>query len=154
MQFVATSKQGWFNLLWWFLCCYWTTVSSLTADVWLDVFTKPNQPICSLCFSSPHPFSHLPPLIRLHFYFHFPLIGPSLSSTNLLLLLSRIQPPAPDPRPLTGVPWVSSSNRCSPACSPACSSGCVVSPTHGPESLWSSDTNRGMKGWNSLELPR
>lgn len=103
-----------------------------------------------LCFSSQLPVSR--PLLHLHLSLHFPVTGPGLPSTPAHTFssfsssfLSRIQLPVPVPGPLTGVPWVSSSNRCFPVYSPSCSSGCAASPTHGPEPLWGSDADRGMK---------
>lgn len=68
---------------------------------------------------------------------------PSPLSENLHLR-SMIQPPAPVPEPLTGVPWVSSSVQCSPVCSPSCSSDCAVSVMHVPEPL-QSEKEKGNK---------
>lgn len=63
----------------------------------------------------------------------------------LLLFLSRIRPPVLVPEPLAGVPWVSSSDRCSLVCSLVCSSGCAASLRHGPEPLRGMDRHRGRK---------
>lgn len=72
-----------------------------------------------------------------HFSFHFPSVNPPPRSLHTLLhlFLFKIRLPAPVPAPPAGVPWVSSSDRCSPVCSPACSSGFGASPTREPEPL-------------------
>lgn len=74
-----------------------------------------------------------------HFSFHFPHVKtntpPRSLHTLLHLFLFKIRLPVPVPVPPAGVPWVSSSDRCSPVCSPACSSGFGVSPTREPEPL-------------------
>lgn len=78
-------------------------------------------------------------IVDIHFLFveldsSFPLYPP-IPAPLFLHFLSRTQLPVPAPVPPAGVPWVSSSGRCSPVCSPFCSSGFGVWLTHGPEPL-------------------
>lgn len=116
----------------------------------LDSFFLLHISVCSsscpaviLSFSSSR---FRPPPHHIHFACHLPRMAPKLSPTPAhLLFLPRTRPPAPVPEPPAGVPWVSSSDRCSLVCSPACSSGYAASPRHGPEPLWSSDRHRGRR---------
>lgn len=86
----------------------------------------------SLCLSSLHPTSQpfLLPLPSCETQ-----TSPQSLHTLLHLFPFKIRLPVPVPTPPAGVPWVSSSDRCSPVCSPACSSGFGASPTREPGPL-------------------
>lgn len=90
--------------------------------------------------------SHMDPLLfQIPDLPHITSYPTSSALAHLLLVLSRIRPPVLVPEPLAGVPWVSSSDRCSRVCSLACSSGCAASLRHGPEPLRGVDRHRGRK---------
>lgn len=79
---------------------------------------------------------------------------PPIPAHLFLHFLFRTQLPVPVPAPPAGVPWASSSGRCSPACSPFCSWDFGAWLTRGPEPLQRVKRNRALVTKQFMHEPK